>query len=153
MKSFKQLALAAAVLAAPFMAQADLKAMDDSSLSAVTGQDGISISGNFSGSIGNVAYIDDGNALNLSGISFNGFSITDSAPLTIDVVESGGIKQLAIGLPSMTGTLTVAKINVGGTYTAAAGSTPGALAGGSSIGGLAVSDINMGGTTVKIWGH
>ncbi|UVE19375.1 DUF6160 family protein [Pseudomonas sp. LS44] len=163
MTNFKQLALAAAILAAPFMAQADLKAMDDSSLSAVTGQDGISISGNFSGSIGNVAYIDEGSALNLSGIAFNGFSISDSSPLTVDVVTTsitpagGGTavatKQLAIGLPSMTGTLTVAKINVGGAYTAASGATPGALSGGSNIGGLAISDINMGGTIVKVWGH
>ncbi|MCY1276203.1 hypothetical protein D9M68_258820 [compost metagenome] len=157
MKSFKQLALAAAILAAPFMAQADLKAMDDSSLASVTGQDGISISGSFNGSIGNIAYTDDGNALNLSGVAFDGFTIEDNSPLTVDVVTTnitpvgGGAavatKQLAIGLPAMTGTLTVAKINVGGAYDA------GALTGGSNIGGLAISDINMGGSTVKVWGH
>ncbi|CAD5108778.1 DUF6160 family protein [Zestomonas carbonaria] len=153
MKSFKQLALAA-VLAAPFMAQADLKALDDSSLASVTGQDGISISGEFDGSIGNIAYLDDGNALNLNGVDLDGFNILDSDPVTVDVVENGsGVKQLAIGLPAMTGTLTVTAINVGGTYTASSGGTAGSLSGGTNIGGLAISDINMAGTTVKIWGH
>ncbi|AYC32693.1 hypothetical protein D3880_09965 [Pseudomonas cavernae] len=156
MKNFKQLVLAAA-LAAPFMAQADLKAMDDSTLASVTGQDGISIAGDFSGSIGNVAYTDDGGALNLNDIDITGFTIDDNAPLTVDVVTTsitpvgGGAavatKQLAIGLPAMTGTVSVGKINVGGAYSA------GALTGGSNIGGLAISDINMSGSTIKVWGH
>ncbi|WP_017938444.1 DUF6160 family protein [Zestomonas thermotolerans] len=153
-KGFKQLALAA-VLAAPFMAQADLKSMDDSALAAVTGQDGISISGDFSGSIGNIAYLDrDGSTvgrLNLSNIVMDGFKITDDSPLTVDVVTTsiGGddTQQLAIGLPSMTGKVTIGAINVGGAYAS------GALTGGSTLGGLEIADIDMGGTTVKIWGH
>ena len=40
----KHLFLATAVLAAPLLAHADLKAMDDGALSDVTGQAGISIS-------------------------------------------------------------------------------------------------------------
>ncbi|MET1077363.1 MAG: DUF6160 family protein [Pseudomonas sp.] len=154
MKSFKQLALAAAMLAAPFMAQADLHALDDSALSSVTGQDGISISGNFAGSIGNLRYTDNdtgGGSLNITGISFTGFTISDSAPLKVDVVTTaiGGndVQQLAISLPAMTGTVAVAGIYVGGTY--ATGATTGA----ASIGSLAISDINMAGTTVKVWGH
>ena len=144
---FKQLAFAAAVLAAPFMAQADMTAMDDSALSSVTGQDGISISGNFSGSVGNVKYSDNdvgGGSLNLTNISFTGFSIADSNPLKIDVVTTsiGGTptEQLAISLPAMTGTVSVGAIKVGGPTAA-------------SIGALAISDINMAGTTVKVWGH
>ena len=43
MKSFKQLALAAAVLSTSFMAQAQMKSMEDAALSDVTGQDGIAI--------------------------------------------------------------------------------------------------------------
>ena len=38
MKKIKQLVLASAVLAAPFLAHADLKSMDDSALAGVTGQ-------------------------------------------------------------------------------------------------------------------
>ena len=59
MKMFKQLALATAVLAVPFMAQAELKAMDDTALATVTGQDGISISGSFNGTIGSLVYTDN----------------------------------------------------------------------------------------------
>lgn len=142
MKSFKQIAFAAAVLAAPFMAQADMKSLDDTALATVTGQDGISISGNFAGSIGKVSYIDsdtNGGTLNLNTIAFTGFTITDAAPLTVDVVtNASGTQQLAIGLPAMTGTVSVGSINLGT---------------GASIGGLAISDINMSGTTVKVWGH
>ena len=141
---FKQLAFAAAVLAAPFMAQADMTAMDDSALSSVTGQDGISISGNFAGSVGAVVYTDGdaaGGSLRMEIISFTGFTILDSAPLTVDVVtNAGGTQQLAIGLPAMTGTVSVGAIKVGGPTAA-------------SIGALAISDINMAGTTVKVWGH
>ena len=147
MKSFKQLALAAAVLSASFMAQAELKSMDDASMSDVTGQAGISIAGNFSGSIGNVAYVDDGNKLNLSGITMTGFAIADANPLTVDVINDAGVQKLEIGLPAMTGTVTVSNINIGGNY---AGST---LTGGTSIGGLAISNINMGGSQVRVWGH
>ncbi len=157
MKSFKQLALAAAVLSASFMAQAELKSMDDASMSSVTGQAGISIAGNFSGSIGNVAYLDDGNKLNLNGITLTGFAIADESPLTIDVksktINGVATQQLEIGLPTMTGTITVSNINVGGNYTAAVGNTPGSLSGGTSLGGLAISDINMGGSAIRIWGH
>ena len=154
MKSFKQLALAAAVLAAPFMAQADLRAMDDSALSSVTGQDGISISGNFGGSVGNVKYTDNdtgGGSLNITNVGFTGFTISDANPLKIDVVTTsiGGTdtQQLAISLPNMTGTVSVGGIYVGGTY------ANGATTGAASIGSLAISDINMAGTTVKGWGH
>lgn len=154
MKSLKQLALAAAVLAVPFMAQADLRAMDDSALSSVTGQDGISISGNFAGSIGNLKYTDNdtgGGSLNITNVAFTGFTISDVDPLEVDVVTTaiGGVdtQQLAISLPAMTGTVSVGGIYVGGTY--AGGATTGA----ASIGSLAISDINMAGTTVKVWGH
>lgn len=163
MKSFKQLALAAAVLSASFMAQAELKSMDDASMSAVTGQAGISIAGDFSGTVGNVAYIDDGNKLNLSGISMTGFAIADENPLTIDVaskdINGVATQQLVIGLPAMKGTVTVANINIGGNYssgTPASGNTPAVpagVAGGTSIGGLAISDINMGGSAIRVWGH
>ncbi|MDO9618220.1 MAG: DUF6160 family protein [Pseudomonas sp.] len=142
MKTLKQLALATAVLAVPFMAQAELKAMDDSSLSSVTGQAGISISGNFNGSIGKISYIDDGNSLNLETVAFTGFNISDTSPVMVDVVSTdiGGTQtqQLQISLPAITGELSVGAIRLGT---------------GASIGGLAINDLNMAGTTVKVWGH
>jgi len=142
MKTLKQLALATAVLAVPFMAQAELKAMDDSSLSSVTGQAGISISGSFNGSIGKISYIDDGNSLNLETVAFTGFNISDTAPVMVDVVSTdiGGTatQQLQISLPAITGELSVGAIRLGT---------------GASIGSLAINDMNMAGTTVKVWGH
>lgn len=142
MKTLKQLALATAVLAVPFMAQAELKAMDDSSLSSVTGQAGISISGSFNGSIGKISYIDDGNSLNMETVAFTGFNISDTAPVMVDVVSTdiGGTQtqQLQISLPAITGELSVGAIRLGT---------------GASIGGLAINDMNMAGTTVKVWGH
>ncbi|MDP2745955.1 DUF6160 family protein [Pseudomonas sp.] len=142
MKTLKQLALATAVLAVPFMAQAELKAMDDSSLSSVTGQAGLSISGSFNGSIGKISYIDDGNSLNLETVAFTGFNISDTAPVMVDVVSTdiGGTQtqQLQISLPAITGELSVGAIRLGT---------------GASIGGLAINDMNMAGTTVKVWGH
>ncbi|WP_339460709.1 DUF6160 family protein [Pseudomonas sp. EA_105y_Pfl2_R69] len=147
MKTLKQLALAAAVLAVPFMAQADLQMMDDSALATVTGQDGISISGNFNGTIGSVVYTDGdvgGGSLRMETIAFTGFNIADDAPVMVDVVTNdiGGTatQQLQISMPTITGQLSVGAIKVGDTTAA-------------SIGSLAISDLNMAGTTVKIWGH
>lgn len=147
MKTLKQLALAAAVLAVPFMAQADLQMMDDSALATVTGQDGISISGNFNGTIGSIVYTDgdtNGGSLRMETIAFTGFNIADDAPVMVDVVTNdiGGTptQQLQISMPTITGQLSVGAIKVGDTTAA-------------SIGSLAISDLNMAGTTVKIWGH
>jgi hypothetical protein len=144
MKTLKQLALAAAVLAVPFMAQADLQMMDDSALATVTGQDGISISGNFNGTIGSIVYTDgdtNGGSLRMETIAFTGFNIADDAPVMVDVVtNAGGTQQLQVSMPTITGQLSVGAIKVGDTTAA-------------SIGSLAINDLNMAGTTVKIWGH
>ncbi|WNF48657.1 DUF6160 family protein [Pseudomonas sp. SG20056] len=144
MKTLKQLALATAVLAVPFMAQAELKAMDDTALATVTGQDGISISGSFNGTIGSLVYTDGdagGGSLRMETVSFTGFNISDTAPVKVDVVENAsGTQQLQISLPTITGQLSVGAIKVGDSSAA-------------SIGSLAVNDMNMAGTTVKVWGH
>lgn len=87
----KHLFLATAVLAAPLLAHADLKAMDDGALSDVTGQAGISISGTFQGSVGAVTYTDtdtNGGSLRLENISLPALTIDDTKPLTIDVVTT-----------------------------------------------------------------
>ncbi|MCY1525429.1 hypothetical protein D9M68_604070 [compost metagenome] len=144
MKTFKQLAFAAAVLATPFMAQAELKAMEDSALATVTGQDGISISGNFGGEIGSVVYTDgdtNGGSLRLETITFTDLAILDSDPIKVDVVtNAGGTQQLAITLPAMEGSVGVGAIKIGDTTAA-------------SIGSLAINNIDMSGTTIKVWGH
>ncbi|ERI50235.1 hypothetical protein EA796_19150 [Pseudomonas sp. AOB-7] len=140
MMTLKKLALAAAIMAVPFMAQADLKALDDADLAGVTGQAGISIAGNFDATIGSIVYTDteagvtDGsNSLTLETVTLSGFNIDESNPLTIDVVDS----KLEIGLPGINGGVSVAAVKIGA----------------NSIGGLAINGLDMAGSTVKVWGH
>ncbi len=143
----KHLFLATAVLAAPLLAHADLKATDDGALSDVTGQAGISISGTFQGLRRGRdlhRYRHQRRLLRLENISLPALTIDDTKPLTIDVVTTdiGGksTQQLAIGLPAITGDVTVGAIKVGDTSAA-------------SIGSLTVSGLNMAGSTIKVWGH
>ena len=58
MMTLKKLALAAAVMTVPFMAQAQMQSLDDAALADVTGQAGISIAGNFDATIGSIVYTD-----------------------------------------------------------------------------------------------
>lgn len=152
MKKIKQLVLASAVLATPFLAHADMQSMDDTALSGVTGQDGISIAGTFNAQIGAITYKDtdaNGGSLVLEGIHLPSVTIADNAPMTVDVVTtsitpSGGgtavaTQQLQLGLPSITGNVTVDAVRVGAT--------------GASIGSLTVSNLNLAGSQVRIWGH
>ena len=60
MKGLKKLALATAVAAAPFAAQAELQAMDDSMMGNVTGQAGVTIELETQVSIGQFTYTDQG---------------------------------------------------------------------------------------------
>lgn len=60
MKGLKKLALATAVAAVPFAANADLKALDDSAMGNVTGQAGVTIELETRVSIGEFTYTDDG---------------------------------------------------------------------------------------------
>ena len=143
MKSFKQLALAAAVMSASFMAQAQMKSMEDTALSDVTGQAGISISGNFNQTIGSVTYTDTdagGGSIRMENITLSGFNISDANPIMIDVVNNGSVDQIQITMPTITGGMSVGAIKVGGASAA-------------SIGSLAINDLNMAGTQIKIWGH
>lgn len=143
MKSFKQLALAAAVLSTSFMAQAQMKSMEDAALSDVTGQAGISISGNFNQTIGSVTYTDtdaNGGSIRMETIALTGFNISDANPVMIDVVNNGSVDQIQITMPTITGGMSIGAIKVGGASAA-------------SIGSLAINDLNMAGTQIKIWGH
>ncbi|MFT0624517.1 DUF6160 family protein [Ectopseudomonas guguanensis] len=140
MMTLKKLALAAAVMTVPFMAQAQMQSLDDAALADVTGQAGISIAGNFDATIGSIVYTDteagvtDGsNSLSLNTVKLTGFNINDSNPLTIDVEND----KLVIGLPGINGGVSVESVNIGA----------------NSIGGVAINGLDMAGSTVKIWGH
>ncbi|MFN3768984.1 MAG: DUF6160 family protein [Ectopseudomonas guguanensis] len=140
MMTLKKLALAAAVMTVPFMAQAQMQSLDDAALADVTGQAGISIAGNFDATIGSIVYTDteagvtDGsNSLSLNTVTLSGFNISENSPLTIDVVDN----KLEIGLPGINGGVSVESVKIGA----------------NSIGGVAINGLDMAGSTVKIWGH
>jgi uncharacterized protein DUF6160 len=91
MKGLKKIALCSAVALAPFAANADLKALNDSAMSDVTGQAGVTIDLSANVSIGEIAYEDQG-FLALSDITLGGAapgSALDDIRLTIDVAGDG----------------------------------------------------------------
>lgn len=78
MKGLKKLALATAVAAAPFAAQAELQAMDDSMMGNVTGQAGVTIELETQVSIGQFTYTDEG-TFAVKDIELGGALTSDSA--------------------------------------------------------------------------
>ena len=90
MKGLKKIALCSAVALAPFAVNADMKALNDSDMSSVTGQAGVTIDLSANVSIGEVAYQDQG-FLALSDITLGGAApntALDDIRLTIDVAGS-----------------------------------------------------------------
>lgn len=91
MKGLKKLAIVSAIAAAPFAAQADMKALDDSAMGDVTGQAGVSIELGAAVTVGEIAYKDEGflaiNNLKLAGadLATNADSRLDNILMKIDV--------------------------------------------------------------------
>lgn len=99
MKLLKKTSLAAAIMAAPFMAQAGMVALDDASMSDVTGQAGITMEINIGAagiSVGEIEYIDEGS------VALKDLTVTNVTNLTqtIDVDAAG---NLLIGMSGVTG--------------------------------------------------
>ncbi len=93
MKGLKKPALATAVAAAPFAANADLKALDDSAMGNVTGQAGVTIELETRVSIGEFTYTDEGtfavSDIEIGGANASGLIATD--PNTGDPVAVPGL--------------------------------------------------------------
>jgi len=99
MKGLKKIALATAVAAAPFAANADLKALDDSAMGNVTGQAGVTIELETKVSIGQFKYTDEGSfavndiVLGGSGVAGGpGTDVLDQLKIDIDVLDDGDAK-------------------------------------------------------------
>lgn len=96
MKGLKKIALCSAVALAPFAANAEMKALNDSDMGSVTGQAGVTIDLSAEVSIGEIAYEDRG-FLALSGITLGGDGVVggangnalDNIRMTIDVAGDG----------------------------------------------------------------
>jgi hypothetical protein len=107
MKGLKKLTLATAIAAAPFAANAELKAMNDTAMGDVTGQSGVTIELSTKVDVGEVAYQDDG-FLAISGLSIGGAygvdangnptqGALDDVKLMIDVAGTGGVADTGAG--------------------------------------------------------
>lgn len=135
MKGLKKLALATAVAAVPFAAQAELKAMDDTTMGAVTGQSGITIELEANVSVGEVAYQDDG-FLAINDVTIGGAAnpltgeggtagALDDIKLYIDVAGTGGVADTgaqAVGNTYLVGAGAAGNVTWNNTETGADGS-------------------------------
>lgn len=86
MKGLKKLALASAIAAAPFAAQAELKALDDGAMGNVTGQAGVTIELETKVDVGEFRYVDEG-SFAVSGIHIGGGNVTTDADGNVTGVD------------------------------------------------------------------
>lgn len=144
--SFKNTLLGLALCTFGSMAHAELSSITDEELGNVTGQSGLTIDADVLLTVGNLDYVDaDGDGggsatsgtLRLETIAFNDGSggAVSMNGTTIDVDGSG----LKIGLPAITGTLSIGGLYLGNTTT--------------SAGSISVGNINLSGTTLTINAH
>ncbi|WP_290538512.1 DUF6160 family protein [Alcanivorax sp.] len=153
---FKKLALAAAVAALPATGFS-MEALEDSALSGVTGQDGISISlasnvttglkiHDKDGFTGNGVATADSGALVISGFAITRANTTDSIDIDIDT-NGGTSPTLNIGVSLPTG-LTVALGSVGVADSGRTVSAAGVAGGTWSSTGTVASVLNLGSMTL-----
>jgi len=172
MKSVKTLALAAALACTAFAASA-MTTMAEDELSAVSGQDGVSIAANLNVNIGSFKYTDT-DATGGS-VSFNNITMKGLLGVTIDIINKdtfiGEVATAAGGLPTAAVT---AVLTTGGFYDGTSDvvkiafpnvGLPAALTpsigvesikmgnSNASFGSFAMNNINMQGTTVWMWAH
>jgi hypothetical protein len=109
MQMLKLTAIAAALVAASFSASA-MSSIADEDLSAVAGQDGVSIAANLNVNIGSFVYSEDnsGGALGKASVGFNNIQITGLLAMTVDVVSQTTFSQLYAGMTGQTITATQA---------------------------------------------
>lgn len=104
MKGLNKLALATVIAAAPFAAQAELKAMNDGAMGDVTGQAGVTIELETKVDIGAVTYTDEGN------FAMQGVHIGGKADPASD--ESGVTKDADGNVTGVSGLLDDLKIDI-----------------------------------------
>ena len=172
--------VAAAIATAAFSASA-MTPIQDSELSTVSGQDGVSIAASLNVNIGSFVYTDTdkGDATGLGGggsVAFNNIKIQGLLAATIDIINAptfGGILKPAgvsgaptdyyngtsdvvqIAIPNVTTTpllnMSVGSITMGSTD--GTGKSVSAGATGPSFGSIALNGIDLRGTQVWIWAH
>ena len=143
----------AALVFLPLSAMAQMNAISDSEMEDIVGQDGITIDMTLDAYISLISYGDlDGitsdttaGYLNIAQVSIPDTNTLSLTGLTVDVVGAGGnTGRLAIGLPTISGGITIGAIRVGASANSASG---------ASIGTVKISGINLSGSTVYVYGH
>lgn len=176
------LSAAAAALLHLSVSQAALEALDNASLGAVSGQDGISIRADVLAHIGSAAWNDDGGSVSLRNVSIDNGCVNASAcpngrggslpygaaqlgltlpifgielpTLQVDVVQNAnGKQQLALTLPNLTSINQ--QLNASGlpAQTIRARMIGDLYVGNGRLGTLEVRDIQDISGTLKVWGH
>lgn len=171
MKSFKLSAVAALLASFTFAASA-MTPVNDEALAQVSGQDGVSIVADLHVGIGSFTYSDSGNTF-----SMNNVGITGVVGATIDVISGTAFQSAAVGALMGTGltqqaatdVLTAAATPLGftnqdviqlgianvqgtnGININVASMTTGQ--GGASMGGIALTKLDLAGTKVWMFGH
>jgi hypothetical protein len=173
-----KLTAAAALVAASLSASA-MTTIADEDLSAVAGQDGVSIAANLNVNIGSFSYINT-SATQGSSVNFNNISITGLVAVTVDVLNNataaGEIGALVTGydtargntagiatdlaaISPFLGTSDVVQFafpNLGASHTLSPTITVGSITLGSgtaSFGSFQIKNLDLQGTTVLMWAH
>ena len=164
-----KLTAAAALVAASLSASAR-SSITDEDLSAVAGQDGVSIAANLNVNIGSFQYTANGSSVN-----FNNINITGLVAMTIDVLTNGAalteFTPIIAGYDTANAVANGTKIatwlggsdvvqfafpNLGVTHALSPSITVGSITLGSgtaSFGGFAINHLDLQGTTVLMWAH
>ena len=167
MKFFK-LATAAALVAASLSASA-MTSISDEQLSAVSGQDGVSIGAQLNINIGSFKYTDtDANG---GSVSFNNISITGLFHMDIDIInaatfnatlagvgvtladydKTSDVVQFSFPNDTLASTAVLPSIKVGSITMGNAGNNAAGTT--TSFGSVSINNIDLRGTTVWMWAH
>ena len=158
-----KLTAAAALVAASLSASA-MTTIADEDLSAVAGQDGVSIAANLNINIGSFTYTDTDT--NGGSVNFNNIKVTGLMHMTVDIINSATFNAILTGAGASlvdygaTNTSDVVQFAFPAGDTVAAAALPSVSVGSikmgnsaASFGSVAINQIDLRGTTVWMWAH
>jgi hypothetical protein len=175
---FVKLTAVAAILSALSLSASAMTAIDDAALSAVSGQDGVSIAGDLNINIGSFKYTDTDT--NGGSVSFNNIGVKGMFVMTVDIMDHTAFattvagSMMGRGLTAAEAQTELGKLVAGGVYDGATdvvqfafpnasldsrlspSVTVGSITMGNSTksyGSMAINNIDMQGSKFWIWAH